>query len=112
MRPDRPLSVQVIGKKNVQINGTGIDVFALPRGGGISELPFTAQALAPGPCVVTVMVRQGTVPTANLTLRATAVAEAEADSMPLGMMAEAEAHPGSTPRSSRTCRASTSTSAS
>ena len=94
VRPDRPLSVQVIGKTNVQISGTGIDEFDLPRGGGISELPFTAQALGPGPCVVTIMVRQGTVLTANMTLRATAVAQAEADTMPLGVMAETEAHPG------------------
>ena len=94
VRPDRPLSVQVIGKTNVQINGTGIDEFDLPRGGGISELPFTAQALGPGPCVVTIMVRQGTVLTSKMTLRATAVAEVEADTMPLGVVAEAEAHPG------------------
>jgi hypothetical protein len=32
----RPLSVQVVGKKNVQIAGTGADVFALPPGGGTS----------------------------------------------------------------------------
>ena len=47
--PDRPLSVQVVGKKNVTVTGTGADVFALPPGGGTSELIFTAQALAPGP---------------------------------------------------------------
>ena len=61
--PNRPLSVQVIGKTNVSIAGTGNDVFALPPGGGTSELTFTGQALAPGPFVVTIMVRQGTVPT-------------------------------------------------
>ena len=41
-------SVQVVGKKNVRLAGTGADVFALPPGGGTSELTFTAQALAPG----------------------------------------------------------------
>ena len=44
----RELSVQVVGKKNVSIAGTGADVFDLPRGGGTSELPFTAQALGAG----------------------------------------------------------------
>ena len=54
--PNRPLSVQVVGKKNVTVTGTGADVFALPPGGGTSELAFTAQAVAPGDCVVTVVV--------------------------------------------------------
>ncbi len=92
--PNRPLSVQVIGKKNVSITGTGADVFALPPGGGSSELTFTGQALAPGPCVVTIVVKQGAVPTATMTLKATAVPESDAANMPLGTTSEVEAHPG------------------
>ncbi len=46
--PNRPLSVQVVGKKNVTVTGTGADVFALPPGGGTSELTFTAQARRAG----------------------------------------------------------------
>ncbi|MET0839340.1 MAG: CHAT domain-containing protein, partial [Marmoricola sp.] len=88
--PSRPLSVQVVGKKNATVTGTGADVFALPPGGGTSELTFTAQALAPGDCVVTVVVKQGAVTIGNLTLTATAVPEAESGSMPLGTMAAGE----------------------
>ncbi|MEO5743167.1 MAG: hypothetical protein ABIQ53_01085, partial [Terracoccus sp.] len=42
---DRPLTVQVIGKKNVQMSSLDPDVFTLPVGGGISELQFVGTAL-------------------------------------------------------------------
>ncbi len=91
--PDRPLSVQVVGKKNVHFTGASSDVFALPPGGGTTELSFIGQALAPGPCIVTITVKQGSVPTAKMTLRATAVTVADAATMPLAT-AQAETHPG------------------
>jgi hypothetical protein len=81
---DRPLSVQVVGKKNVRITGTGADVFALPPGGGSSELTFTAQARSPGECVVKIVVKQGTVTVGNLSLKSTAVRQKDAATMPLG----------------------------
>lgn len=80
----RPLSVQVVGKRNVRIAGTGADVFALPPGGGSSELTFTGQALAAGECVVKIVVKQGTVTVGNLSLKATAVGKGDAATMPLG----------------------------
>ena len=91
---ERPLTVQVVGKKNVTIAGTGTDKFELPTGGGLSELDFTGQALAAGPCSVMIVVRQGTVPMAKLTLEATAVAEADAATMPLGTTSAGSAHAG------------------
>jgi hypothetical protein len=81
---ERPLAVQVVGKKNVRLAGTGADVFALPPGGGTSELTFTGQALAPGACVVKIMVKQGTVTVGHLTLKATAVGAQDAATVPLG----------------------------
>ena len=45
----RPLSVQVVGKKNVRIEGTGADVFALPPGGGTSELDLHRAGAGAGP---------------------------------------------------------------
>ncbi|MDN5768405.1 MAG: CHAT domain-containing protein [Humibacillus sp.] len=70
---DRPLTVQVIGKQNVRMESLDPDVFDLPAGGGISELQFTGTALAAGPVGVTVVVRQGRVPIATMTLQAEAV---------------------------------------
>ncbi len=91
---DRPVTVQVIGKSNARIVGADNDLFALPPGGGISELGFRAQSLSSGPVVVLVVVRQGRIPIATLTLGATAVPTDAADSMPLGTAATATAHPG------------------
>ena len=71
---DRPLTVQVIGKANVQMSSLDPDVFTLPAGGGISELQFVGTALAVGPVVLTVVVRQGRVPIATMALHADAVA--------------------------------------
>ncbi|OFE18097.1 hypothetical protein BA895_13345 [Humibacillus sp. DSM 29435] len=72
---DRPLTVQVIGKTNVQMSSLEPDVFTLPAGGGISELQFVGTALAAGPVVITVVVRQGRVPIATMGLNAEAVAK-------------------------------------
>ncbi|MDN5795093.1 MAG: CHAT domain-containing protein [Intrasporangium sp.] len=68
----RPLSVRVVGKRNAEIVGTDVDVFALPPGGGTSELTFKVRARRPGPVEVTVVVRQGSVPIGTLRLRADA----------------------------------------
>ncbi len=72
---DRPLTVQVIGKVNVQMSSLEPDVFTLPAGGGISELQFVGTALAAGPVVLTVVVRQGRVPIATIALHADAMAK-------------------------------------
>ena len=99
-------------RRTCSITGTGADVFALPPGGGTSELTFTAQALGRS-------VRRhdrgeaGHRAVGSLTLKATAVA---ADRR----RHDAARHHGrgrhaprsSTPPSSRGCRASRSTSAS
>ena len=91
---DRPVTVQVIGKSNATIVGADNDVFALPPGGGTSELEFHAQSLSSGPVVVLVVVRQGRVPIATLSLAASAVRADAAATMPLGTAATASAHPG------------------
>ena len=69
----RPVSVEVIGKSNAKLVGIDNDLFALPPGGGVSELEFRAQSLAAGPVVVMVVVRQGRIPIASMRLEATAV---------------------------------------
>jgi hypothetical protein len=71
----RPLSVRVVGKRNASVVGADTDVFALPPGGGTSELTFTLKARRTGPVVVTVVVLQGMVPLSTMTLEGEAVAE-------------------------------------
>ncbi len=71
--PDRPLSVQVIGKSNAEVLTPDTDLFVLPPGGGLSELDFRGVPLSVGPVTIKVVVRQGTVPIATLSLLATAV---------------------------------------
>ena len=73
VKADRPLTVQVIGKVNAQMSSLEPDVFTLPAGGGISELQFVGSALAAGRVGVTVVVRQGRVPVATMSLQADAV---------------------------------------
>ena len=92
----RPLNVEVVGKSNATIVGTSHDVFDLPSGGGTSELVFTGKALAPGTVVVTVVVRQGTVVNATLTLTGTAVAKGETTTSDAATtpVVTAEAHTG------------------
>ncbi|MET0999515.1 MAG: CHAT domain-containing protein [Marmoricola sp.] len=90
----RPVSVQVIGKANAKVVGLDSDVFALPPGGGVSELEFRAQSLATGPVVVMVVVRQGSIPIANLRLQASAVSKDAAGTVSLGSSVTASAHPG------------------
>ncbi len=90
----RPVNVQVIGKVNAKVVGLDSDVFALPPGGGVSELEFRAQSLAAGPVAVMVVVRQGRVPIATLRLQAAAVSKDAAATMPLGSTVTASAHAG------------------
>lgn len=75
---DRPVTVQVVGKSNAEVIGTDTDIFALPAGGGTSELTFTVRALAVGPVAVLAIVRQGRTPLTTLELGATAVSQAAA----------------------------------
>jgi hypothetical protein len=92
---ERPLNVEVIGKTNVEVTGPEHDVFELPAGGGISELQFTGRALSPGKAVVKVVVRQGTVVNATMTLEATAVeAGGEASDTSDAPVRTVEAHSG------------------
>ncbi len=90
----RPVSVQVIGKANAKVLGLDSDVFALPPGGGVSELEFRAQSLSAGPVVVMVVVRQGRIPIATLRLQASAVSKDAAAALPTGGSVMASAHPG------------------
>ncbi len=90
----RPVSVQVFGKTNVEIVGTADDVLDLPSGGGTSELVFTAKALVPGPATVLVVVRQGTVVIASVTLTATAVSKADEAALSGGASVSATMHTG------------------
>lgn len=73
---ERPVSVQVYAKDNVEVLETGAKVFGLPTGDWASELTFRVRALAAGPVRVTVVLRQGWVPVATVTLEATAAAAA------------------------------------
>ncbi|MEO7351943.1 MAG: CHAT domain-containing protein, partial [Marmoricola sp.] len=91
---DRPLTVQAIGKTNVTILRPDNDVFELPPGGGVSELEFRAQSLSTGPVVVMIVVRQGRIPVARLSLQATAVTQEEVATIPLGSTVTASVHPG------------------
>jgi len=90
----RPVSVQVIGKSNAKVVGLDGDVFALPPGGGVSELEFRAQSLSRGPVAVMVVVRQGRIPIATLRLQASAVSSDAATGLPQGSSVTASAHPG------------------
>lgn len=90
----RPLSVQVFGKSNATIVGLDNDLFALPPGGGTSELQFKAKSLSTGSVVVTIVVRQGTVVIATVSLTATAVSRDDVATMPLGTTVSADVHTG------------------
>jgi len=92
--PNRPVTVQVIGKSNAEMLAPDNDVFALPPGGGVSELEFRAKSVSSGPLVVMIVVRQGRVPIAKLSLNATAVSEQEVATMPFGTSVTASMHPG------------------
>ena len=72
----RPLTVRVVGKRNAEVVGADSDVFALPPGGGTSELVFRVRPRRAGPVEVSVVVRQGTVPIGTLRLCADAAAPA------------------------------------
>ena len=48
-------------------------MFGLPSGDWTSELTFAVRAIAAGPVVLTIVVRQGWVPIATLTLEGTAL---------------------------------------
>ncbi|WP_330474321.1 DUF7379 domain-containing protein [Terrabacter sp. C0L_2] len=71
---ERPVSVQVYAKDNVQVLENDAKVFGLPAGDWASELTFRVRALAPGPVRLSVVLRQGWVPVATLMLEATAAA--------------------------------------
>lgn len=75
-RPGRELGVQVVGKRNCVITGRDSDTFTLPTGGGTSELRFDVTPQQAGPLTVTVIVRDGDVPIAMLSLDATALTRA------------------------------------
>jgi hypothetical protein len=71
---ERPISVQVFGKDNVEVVERDSKVFGLPSGDWASELTFRAKAIEPGPVVVDVVLRQGWVPVATARLVGTAAA--------------------------------------
>lgn len=80
---ERPASVQVYAKDNVQVLETDAKVFGLPAGDWASELTFRARALAAGPVRVSIVLRQGWVPVATLTLESTAAAAGLAAPVPV-----------------------------
>jgi hypothetical protein len=71
---ERPVSVQVYAKDNAQVLETEAKVFGLPSGDWASELTFRVRALEAGPVRVSIVLRQGWVPVATLTLESTAAA--------------------------------------
>jgi hypothetical protein len=77
--PDRRLSVQVVPKTNVKIQGPDTDSFELPAGGGSSSVEFTIVPQHVGMVGLTVLVRDGAVPLAMLSLTVEAVGKAPAD---------------------------------
>lgn len=87
----RPVSVQVVGKRNARIVGEDSKTLGLPQGDWTSDAQFTAQALEPGPVRITVVARQGWVPIANLTLEGEATAAGRVGVMPLTASARARA---------------------
>jgi hypothetical protein len=87
---DRPVSVQVLAKDNVEVLERDPKVFGLPSGDWASELTFSARPLADGPVAVAVVLRQGWVPVANVTLEATAGLAALVAPAPVS----ATVHPG------------------
>ncbi|WP_323096608.1 CHAT domain-containing protein [Intrasporangium sp. YIM S08009] len=87
---ERPVSVQVLAKDNVEVLEREPKVFGLPSGDWASELTFTARPLADGPVAVAVVLRQGWVPVANVTLEATAGAASVLTPPPVS----ATVHPG------------------
>ncbi len=82
--PQRPLSVQVYGKSNAEALTPDTDALELADGDGASEVRLRAMTLAAGPAVVMIVVRQGRVPVATLSLGTNAVSQEHVDTMPLG----------------------------
>ncbi|GEO30438.1 DUF7379 domain-containing protein [Terrabacter aerolatus] len=80
---ERPVSVQVYAKDNAQVLETDAKVFGLPSGDWASELTFRVRALAAGPVRVSIVLRQGWVPVATLTLETTAAPAAAAAPVPV-----------------------------
>jgi len=76
--PDRTLTVQVVPKTNVKIKGNDTDSFELPAGGGSSDLQFTIVPQHAGMVGLSVLVRDGAVPLAMLSLTVEAVGKAPA----------------------------------
>lgn len=87
---ERPVSVQVYAKDNVTVLESDAKVFGLPSGDWASELTFRARALAAGPVRISVVLRQGWVPVATVSLEATAAAAGMAAPRPV----TATAHTG------------------
>ncbi|MGV1010252.1 MAG: CHAT domain-containing protein, partial [Dermatophilaceae bacterium] len=73
---DRRLTVQVVPKTNVKVRGSATDSFELPAGGGSSELTFTIVPQHAGMLGLSVLVRDGAVPLAMLSLTVEAVGTA------------------------------------
>lgn len=92
--PDRELTAQLVAKLNAEVTTAQPDVFELPAGGGVSELTFTARALAAGPVVLLAVVRQGRVPVATLTLEATAEQPGRAGLVATSRSSEVVLHTG------------------
>jgi hypothetical protein len=70
---DRPIDVQVIPSRNVELEGSDVDAMLLPPGGGWSELQFAVHAVAPGPVRIKVLARQGRELLGSVTLEAQGV---------------------------------------
>lgn len=96
-RPDRALGVQVVGKSNCTISGPDTDTITLPSGRGTSEVRFDVVPQAPGPIMVTVIVRDGDVPLAMLTLQATATERAGRSQATVRATATADTDAGAAP---------------
>lgn len=87
--PDRRLTVQVVPKTNVKIKGNDTDSFELPAGGGSSDLQFTIVPQRVGMVGLSVLVRDGAVPLAMLSLTVEAVGKVPLDGAGQTVVADA-----------------------
>jgi hypothetical protein len=84
----RPVSVQVFAKENAQVLEPGDKVFGLPADDTWApELTFRVRALDPGPVRVVVVLRQGTVLVATLSLESVAAGAGVAGPQPVTAVA-------------------------
>lgn len=99
--PNRPITVQVVAKANLEVLGDDSADVAVPPAGAPVDLYFDIRPLAEGDGEVHVLARQGPVPMVTLVLRPEVVpaTEAEGATRAAAIMSSAEGMPASVPES-------------